>query len=165
MVRKRDKWGERGITGTGFLWRTTHNGLRSVTAEKWPVWSHTINPFPSTGFKGFIWECTLFNFKLNQKIINRSSHFNCIFFISVLSIIKFWLYSSTFIKQTHLSGLQTSHAVVSQHITCTAHWRVRSFNLGFTKCLSLLPLPLQWRWRLESATHRTNIRTAKPDYL
>lgn len=54
IVRKQDKWGDRGMTGTGFLWRTTYNRLRSVTAEKWPVWSHTITLFPSTGLNEFV---------------------------------------------------------------------------------------------------------------
>lgn len=169
MVRKRDEWGEQGITGTGFLWRTTHNGLRSATAGKWPVWSHTITIFPSTGLNGCLWEQSLFHFKFNKKIINKT-RFIYIFHYFLLEyyqwLLVFWLNSSTFFKQMHLSGSQTSHAVVSQHITCTpAQWRVRSYNLSFTKCLSLLPLPLQRRWRFESATHRTNIRTAKRDYL
>ncbi len=169
MVRKRDKWGEKGITGTGFFWRTTHNGLRSTTAEKWLVWSHTITLIPSTGLNEFLWQYILFHFKVNYKIINKSSHviyiFLCFTFLDISDSIPD-LFFFFFLKQMHLSGSQASHAVVSQRITCTsAQWRVRSYNLSFTKCLSLLPLPLQRRWRFQSATHRTNIRTAKRDYL
>lgn len=120
MLRKRDKWGDRGITGTGFLWQTTHNRLRSVTAEKLPVWSQAMSFFPLTVLNGFVVKCILSNFKVNK---NSKVFVIYIFFIFDFKIIidlfffnciSTYLYSkciSLGYRHHMLWCLNTSHAI------------------------------------------------------